>query len=145
MTNLFPVDIENICRGNLSNPVLDLQELLAVGGYEWGDHVVIATSHFSLGAFAGDPITRGFRFLAPRSGPNGADLNLIDDLQSLVIKGRYDRVVLGSGDHEFAGVMGAIGAFAHTVAVAPEGSMSRSLRLAVHETILLRKNLEEAA
>ena len=64
-----------------------------------------------------------------RHGPDGADTALLDVLGDLEwIAQRYDRVVIGSGDHCFAPVV--MGLAQHGIlagVVAPKGSVSNSL------------------
>lgn len=145
VSTIHLVDIENLCRGNLMDAAqVFFDEYLPYAGYSRGDHVIIGTSHFSLAAFAGDARFGAFRFPTPRSGPNGADLVLLTELQDLT-PGRYDKVVLGSGDGGFSAAMGEAGRSAHTLAVARQGSMSRRLTLAVHETRLVPQRIQEAA
>ena len=77
--------------------VLDRYRLVA----DWhvGDHLVGAASHFVYGRIAFD--CPGVRLLPAGGGPDAADLRLIDEATQVIDLTRYDRVVVGSGDHVF--------------------------------------------
>jgi len=68
--------------------------------FEFGatDQVVVATSHPGLVNAA----VAGRTQLSVRSGPDGADLELLDVLRNENVAGAITRVVIGSGDHLFA-------------------------------------------
>jgi hypothetical protein len=73
-----------------------------------------------------------------RSGPDGADLALIDELSDLRCMGRFGQVTLCSGDGIFAEYVGILAAQgAHTTVISVEDRLARSLRLAAHEVVLL--------
>ena len=97
------VDIENLLAGTAFNE-LDVRRLhrhyAKLAGHNAGDCTVIATSHFAAdGAWFGWP---GRPKRAVRSGPDGADHELLRSLDETPIAGRYGRVVIGSGDGIFA-------------------------------------------
>ena len=99
---LHLVDIENLAGAALPSrdQVTEVQGLyvarLAVGA---DDQVVMAASHRAfLNAALGWPSAR-YRV---RSGPNGADLELLDVLQHEDVATRFTHVVIGSGDGLFS-------------------------------------------
>jgi hypothetical protein len=99
---LHLVDIENLAGAALPSraQVIEVQGLyvarLAFGA---DDQVVMATSHLAfMNAALGWPSAR-YRV---RSGPNGADLELLDVLQHEDIAARFTHVVIGSGDGMFS-------------------------------------------
>jgi hypothetical protein len=99
---LHLVDIENLVGASLPGlgQVREVQDLytgcLGIGA---PDQVVIASSHLTrLNAGLGWPHAR---YLA-RSGPDGADLELLDVVRHENIAGRFSHVAIGSGDGIFA-------------------------------------------
>ena len=99
---LHLVDIENLAGAALPSrdQVTEVQGLyvaqLALGA---DDQVVMAASHRAfLNAALGWPSAR-YRV---RSGPNGADLELLDVLQHEDVPARFTHVVIGSGDGLFS-------------------------------------------
>ena len=68
-------------------------------GFGADDQVVMASSHLGfLNAALGWPHAR-YRV---RSGPNGADLELLDVLEHEDVAARFSHVVIGSGDWRFS-------------------------------------------
>jgi hypothetical protein len=66
-----------------------------------------------------------------RSGPNGADLALLEVLEREEVEGRSSRVVIGSGDGIFAEAAARLQAGGVDVTVVTRAqSLSRRLRLA---------------
>jgi hypothetical protein len=99
---LHLVDIENLAGDSLPSlgQVREVQDLytgcLGIGAF---DQVIIASSHLTgLNAALGWPHAR-YRV---RSGPDGADLELLDVLRYENIAGRFTHVAIGSGDGIFA-------------------------------------------
>ena len=99
---LHLVDIENLAGAALPSrdQVTEVQGLyvarLAFGAE---DQVVMAASHRAfMNAALGWPSAR-YRV---RSGPNGADLELLDVLQHEDVAARFTHVVIGSGDGLFS-------------------------------------------
>ena len=99
---LHLVDIENLAGAALPSrdQVTEVQGLyvarLAFGA---DDQVVMAASHRAfMNAALGWPSAR-YRV---RSGPNGADLELLDVLQHEDVAARFTHVVIGSGDGLFS-------------------------------------------
>jgi uncharacterized LabA/DUF88 family protein len=80
-----------------------------------------------------------------RSGPDGADLALIQAMMTERIPERFRRVVLGSGDGIFAEVCALLQAAGCAVAVVSrKESLSRALRFAVRDVRLLYPNPDTA-
>jgi hypothetical protein len=135
---LHAVDIENLAGTGLPSPsqVSDVQGLyIAQLGFGADDQVVMAASHLGLlNAAVAWPHAR-YRV---RSGPNGADLELIDVLMHEDIPARFTHVVIGSGDGLFVRAALALiaGGVRVTVASRP-GCLSRTLRLAASDVVYL--------
>jgi hypothetical protein len=99
---LHLVDIENLAGAALPSrdQVTEVQGLY-VARLTFGadDQVVMATSHLAfMNAALGWPSAR-YRV---RSGPNGADLELLDVLQHEDVAARFTHVVIESGDGVFS-------------------------------------------
>jgi hypothetical protein len=144
--SLHVVDIENLAdakRPGLSQ-IRKVQncyaELLAFGAY---DQVVIASSHLTLlNAALGWPHAR-YRV---RSGPNGADLELLDVLLRENIAARFTHVAIGSGDGVFATAAVSLAATGVWVTVVSRRrSLSARLALAACEVIYLDSQQPAAA
>jgi hypothetical protein len=98
---LHLVDIENLAGTAVPTlrEVMDVQaryaRRMALGV---DDHVIMASNHLALvNAALGWPHAR-YRV---RSGPDGADLELLDVLESENVAARFTQVVIGSGDGLF--------------------------------------------
>ena len=99
------------------------------------DQVVVASSHH---AFA----TVGFAWPKARhlvrSGRDGADLALLDVLNSERVADRFDRVVIASGDGIFVDPVAELGcAGIEVVVVARAESLAKRLRLAARHCFVL--------
>jgi hypothetical protein len=96
------------------------------------DQLVIATSHrAAISAWFGWPSSA--RRLV-RSGPDGADLALLEVLERESIAARFDSVVIGSGDGIFALEAARLqSAGVGVTVVTRRGGLSRRLRLAVRD------------
>jgi hypothetical protein len=142
---LHLVDIENLAGDSLPSlgQVREAQDLytgcLGIGA---NDQVVIASSHLTwLNAALGWP---GARYRV-RSGPDGADLELLDVLRYENIAGRFTHVSIGSGDGIFASAAeGLAAAGVWVTAVSRRWALSWRLQRAVAEVIYL-DSLAEAA
>jgi hypothetical protein len=104
-------------------------------GWHVGDHLVGAASNYVYQRLAFDTPS-DLRFLPAGGGPDAADLRLIDEATHVIDLSRYDRVVLGSGDHIFAIVADA----AHDLGVevwaaAYTFNLARSLAEAVDRVV----------
>ena len=126
---LHLLDLENLCGGPNQVPT----EKYAVAhfyGIEAGiapdDHVVVGANPGSL-IHCFDIFPGSLR--VGRHGPDGADAALLDELRDIDwVARRYDRVIIGSGDHCFAPSTKALRSMGVLVGVvAREGSVSRSL------------------
>ena len=142
---LHLVDIENLAgdpRPSLSQ-VRQAQGLytdcLALGAM---DQVEVASSHLTLlNAARGWPHAH-YRV---RSGPDGADLALLDVLRHENVALRFTHVAIGSGDHLFAEQAAHLAAHGVGVTVVSRRrSLSPRLALAAREVIFL-DTIAEAA
>jgi hypothetical protein len=141
---LFPerrlhlVDIENLAGASLPGlgEVREVRALyterLAFGSL---DQVEVASSHLTLvNAALGWPRAH-YRV---RSGPNGADLALLDVLHYENVPTRFTHVAIGSGDGVFADAAAGLAAAGVWVTVVSRRcSLSRRLELAAREVIFL--------
>lgn len=135
---LHLVDIENLAGTGLPTlvQVSTVQDLYtACLGFGADDQVVMAASHLGLLNVAlGWPHAR-YRV---RSGPDGADRELLDVLQHEDVAARFTHVVIGSGDGLFclpAANLASRGVRV-TVASRPD-SLSRSLRHVASDIVYL--------
>jgi hypothetical protein len=142
---LHLVDIENLAGASLPGlgEIRQVRALyterLAFGTL---DQVEIASSHLTLvNAALGWPHAH-YRV---RSGPNGADLALLDVLHYESITARFTHVTIGSGDGAFAEQAARLAAAGVWVTViSRRRSLSRRLELAAREVLFLDA-LREAA
>jgi len=142
---LHLVDIENLAGDSLPSlgQVREVQGLyikrLAFGDL---DQVEIASSHLTLvNAALGWPHVH-YRV---RSGPNGADLALLDVLRNENVPARFTHVAIGSGDGVFADEAARLAAAGVRVTVVSRRrSLSARLALAARDVIYLDA-LAEAA
>lgn len=136
--HLVLVDIENIA-GNPCPTDLDL----AVVQYELRKAIpdldrapcFVACSHRAAKtvAFAFPGGRRRWR-----SGPDGADLALIEEMRDLRVMVQFSRVTLCSGDGIFAESLTALAAIGiETTVVSTADRLSRRLRLAAHQIVIL--------
>lgn len=135
---LHVVDIENLAGTSLptSWEVSQVQRLyVARLGLSPDDQVVMAASHRGLlDAALAWPRAR-YRV---RSGPDGADLELIDVLMHEDIQDRFGHVVIGSGDGRFVSAALALTASGVRVTVASRmRSLSYLLRQAASDVVYL--------
>jgi hypothetical protein len=135
---LHVVDIENLAGAAIPSLglVREVQGLyadrLTLGA---SDQVVIASSHLTLlNAALGWPHAR-YRV---RSGPDGADLELLDVLLHENIASRFTQVTIGSGDGAFAqAAAGLAAAGVRVTVVSRRASLSKHLALAAHSVIFI--------
>jgi hypothetical protein len=99
------------------------------------DQVVIASSHLTLlSAALGWPHAR-YRI---RSGPDGADLELLDILAYEKVAERFARVIIGSGDSIFAQAAASLtAAGVRVIVVSRRRCLSSRLAMAANEVIYL--------
>jgi hypothetical protein len=142
---LHLIDIENLAGASMPSlsQVREVQGLYA-GHLTLGalDQVVVASSHLTLlNAALGWPHAR-YRV---RSGPDGADLELLDVLRYENIAARFTHVTIGSGDGIFSFAAEAlINAGLRVTVVSRRRALSWQLYRAVAEVIYL-DTLAEAA
>jgi hypothetical protein len=142
---LHLVDIENLAGSSL--PSLS-QVRTALGLYAdrlaFGvmDQVEVASSHLTLlNAALGWPHAH-YRV---RSGPDGADLALLDVLRHENVAERFTHVAFGSGDHLFAEEAARLaGQGVWVTVVSRRRSLSPRLALAAREVIFLDAMAEAA-
>lgn len=104
-------------------------------GFGAVDHVVVACNHLALAdAALGWPRAR-YRV---RSGPDGADLELLDVLYHENVVDRYTQFVIASGDGVFAAAAASLAAASRwATVVSRRESLSARLRLAAREVIYI--------
>jgi len=135
---LHLIDIENLAGGARPSleQIRDVQAMYA-GHLTFGalDQVVVASSHLTLvSAALGWPHAR-YRV---RSGPNGADLELLDVLAHEKVAARFTHVLIGSGDGAFARAAATLAAAGVQVTVVSRrDSLSARLAFAASEVIHL--------
>lgn len=135
---LHLIDIENLTGGAKPSleQIRDVQGIYA-GHLTFGalDQVVVASSHNALvSAALGWPHAR-YRV---RSGPNGADLELLDVLWHEKVAARFTRVIIGSGDGAFARAAASLTAAGVLVTVVSRrDSLSARLAFAASEVVYL--------
>jgi hypothetical protein len=135
---LHLVDIENLAGAAIPSrlQVMDVQHRyarrMAVGG---DDQVIMASNHLALvNAALGWPHAR-YRV---RSGPNGADLELLDVIEYENVATRFTHVVIGSGDGMFGDAAAGLSAGGVRVTVVSlQRSLSPSLARADRDVIYL--------
>jgi hypothetical protein len=142
---LHVVDVENLAGDQLPSlcQVREAQGLYAdCLGFGAMDQVEVASSHLTLlNAGLGWPHAH-YRI---RSGPDGADLALLDVLRHENIAKRFTHLAIGSGDHLFAEEVAHLAAQGVWVTVVSRrGSLSSRLALAAHEVIFLDAAAEAA-
>jgi len=143
---LHLVDIENLAGAAIPTlmQVMDVQDRyarsLAVGV---DDQVVMAASHLGLvNAAVGWPHAR-YRV---RSGPDGADLELLDVIWHEDVATRFSHVVIGSGDSTFVNAVQTLSDGGVWVTVVSRwGSLSPRLAHAARDVIYLDTPAPQAA
>ena len=142
---LHVVDIENLAGTAIPTlgQVTQVQGLyVARLGFGADDQVVMAASHLGLlNAALAWPHAR-YRV---RSGPNGADLELMDVLLHEDIPARFTHVVIGSGDGMFVAAAALLADCGVRVTVASRpDSLSYLLRRAASDVVYLDPNAPRA-
>jgi len=135
---LHLIDIENLTGGGKPS----FEQIQVVQGIYSGhvtlgawDQVVVASSHLTLlSAALGWPHAR-YRV---RSGPDGADLELLDVLTHEKVAARFARLIVGSGDGAFARAVASLtAAGVQVTVVSRRDSLSARLAYAASEVIYL--------
>jgi hypothetical protein len=141
---LFPartlhlVDIENLAGTGLpaeSEVARICQAYASRVGVGDMDQVIIGCNHNALpSAGFGWP---GARYLV-RSGPDGADTELLSVISGEKVAERFTHVVIGSGDGAFTWAAAALGSAGRKVTVVSRrAALARTLRLAAQNVIYL--------
>jgi hypothetical protein len=135
---LHVVDIENLAGAAIPSPgqVTEVQgRYVACLGFGADDQVVMAASHLALlNAALGWPHAR-YRV---RSGPDGADLELLDVLLHEDVAGRFTHVVIGSGDGVFGqAAAGLVARGVEVTVVSRRDSLSTALARAALDVVYL--------
>ncbi|WP_230073805.1 NYN domain-containing protein [Rhodococcoides fascians] len=135
---LHLLDLENLCGSNHLTPSLIdfvIQAYLRDVVVEISDLVIVGVSHHNM-LDAGIALP-GVR-LCVRSGPDGADLALLDVLANEAIEERFDSVYIGTGDGIFATTIASLSsAGIDFTVVGGLGAMSRRLRMAARNLVQL--------
>jgi NYN domain len=135
---LHLVDIENLA----GDPIPSLGLVRQIRGLYCArpglgpfDQVVIASSHLTLlNAALGWPHAR-YRV---RSGPDGADLELLDAIAHENVAARFAHIAIGSGDGIFADAAASLAeAGVWVTVVSRRRGLSKRLRLAAHEVVFI--------
>lgn len=96
------IDMENLVGGAVtaSSVAGAWTEYVKAVGLRDGDQVTVAVArrHAATAFFA---LPAGFRRLVGSDAPDGADHALLDAVDAALVAERFDRVVIGSGDHAF--------------------------------------------
>ncbi len=145
---LHLIDIENLAGAGRPSfeEIRGVQKFYA-GHLTFGalDQVVVASSHLTLlNAALGWPHAR-YRV---RSGPDGADLELLNVLLHEKVAARFTSVVIGSGDGAFARAAASLAAAGVRVTVVSRrDSLSSRLAFAAGEVVYLdtRQSVTTAA
>ncbi|MBS1675281.1 MAG: NYN domain-containing protein [Actinobacteria bacterium] len=137
---LILVDIENIVGGgvSLASQVRAAQTAIeSVVTPRPHDQVVLACGRFSVDTVGFE--WQGSRRLRVRSGINGADLKLLDVLDTEHVGERFTEVVLVSGDGIFADSISrlALANGTNTTVVSRPEACSRRLRMAARNVLTL--------
>lgn len=143
---LVVVDIENVAGGAVVTKAMAewaravVETTLQVAD---GEQVVIGTSHVGIfNARDAWPCAR----VKTRSGEDGADLELLDVLETEHVEERFDEVLLVSGDGVFADVVAHLGRCGVKVTVAAwSTSMSARLRLAAGRIVYLDNKMSHGS
>lgn len=143
---LHLIDVENLAGTGRPDPVRVSEicswyrQWVGVGAV---DQVVVACNHLALLDTAlGWP---GARYRI-RSGPDGADLELLDVLSHENVLERFARFVIGSGDGVFAATTASLAAAGRWVTVVSRReSLAARLRLAACEVVWMDAGAPPAA
>ena len=141
------IDLENLAGGpfpSRSCALARLDEYLAASDWQPGDLAVVATNRWLHRQIAFD-LPSHLRAL-PVIGKDGADLALLGWTSAAAVARRFDRLVVGSGDHAFVELVAGtttLGLPAWVVGVT--GSISARLEAAATRTVVLDRAVEAAA
>jgi NYN domain len=143
---LHLVDIENLAGTGVPaewEVELIRQAYLSRVGIAEMDQIIIGCNHDALrGAGFGWPRAR---YLV-RSGPDGADTELLAVIMGENVAARFTHVVIGSGDGAFTRAAAALGSAGRKVTVVSRrAALARTLKLAVRNVIYLDAPVSETA
>ena len=134
----FLGDIENLA-GRPTGPTCDDVRAIAAAVYKTFGHMelhpVVACAHCNAKCvWFNWPEARRL----VRSGPDGADLCLLDVIANERIAERFGTVIIGSADHIFSEAAARLAAQGtRVVAAIGHGKLSPKLRMAVHDVVRL--------
>ena len=134
----FLGDIENLA-GRPTGPTCDDVRTIAAAVYKTFGHMelhpVVACAHCNAKCvWFNWPEARRL----VRSGPDGADLCLLDVVANERIAERFETVIIGSADHIFSEAAAHLAAQGtRVVAAIGHGRISSKLRMAVHDVVRL--------
>lgn len=136
---LHAIDIDNLLESPRSTDRVYIEHVLdkyrTAADYRPGDHVIVATGCNGLHALETELAWAQVAHRR-RSGRDGADTLLIEELQWAATSRRFDRVVIGSGDHIFASTtQQLISAGLAVTVVATRSGLSRQLQHAAAPSI----------
>lgn len=138
------VDVENLVGGGVQTVESAAWTRMRVEqalGLEGDEHVVIGTSHF--GAVSAKLAWSQARVVM-KSGQDGADLALEEVLLTENIAGRFETVVIVSGDGHFTNAVAMLARHGVHVTVAGwRGRVAAGLRLAASTTTYLDLELQQ--
>jgi hypothetical protein len=137
---LHLVDIENLCRDGFPDHDAAVSVLSSyTAAAELGsDDFGFASANRHLTKYLAYDLPDTLRWVPGGTGPDAAERALLEYADSSFVARRYDRVVIGSGDHAFADLANAlVAAGREVVVVAVDGSLSRRLRSAASSVVLL--------
>jgi len=81
-----------------------------------------------------------------KSGPNGADLALLDSIDAETISERYSRVVIGSGDNIFAPIARyLVNQGVEVIVISRPESLGKALSLVATEVLLISQPISPNA
>jgi len=131
---LVAVDLENLVEGAHPSALVLDQAVRAIATLrDPSNQVVVASSHHLAPRVAWRLPWVRWRW---RSGPDGADLALVEVLTQERVSERFANVVLVSGDGIFAEPLAALAAAGtRTTVISTRGALSRRLRLAAQLVI----------
>ncbi len=132
---LHLVDVDNLIGDATSTDSRAFRRVISaykvVSGYASGDHIVMATGCNGLHVLEAE-LAWPEALHRRRRGPDGADIELLDSLETAMSAGRYSRIVIGSGDRCFAtAARAAVQAGLHVTVVSRRSSTAQDLRSAV--------------
>ena len=132
--SLHLIDVDNLVRDPRTLDRRQIEDVLAryrqAAEYREGDHSVVATGKNGRHVLETE-LAWATASHRRRSGHDGADLMLLEEVDWAIRGRRYGRVVIGSGDHIFAAAARRLMSVGITVAiVAPLGAASSALVVA---------------